>query len=146
MTKEQKWELRYISKKDGKEHNCYPNSEEKKNEQLKICKERGIKVIHCKKLYPFSTMKNQHNFELINNICHNTMYNMEAGEIEWNEAEFNRLADLQEKAERFFLLPLPVAWLPWEDWKDAKELASMAVIHRQNACIEAGRPDLVAYC
>lgn len=146
MKKEQKWELRYISKKDGKEYNCYSNSEEKKNEQLRICKERGIKVIHCKKLYPFSTMKNQHNFELINNICHNTMYDMEAGEIEWNKAEYDRLADLQEKAERFFLLPLPVAWLPWEDWKDAKELASMAVIHRQNACIEAGRPDLVTYC
>ena len=38
MKREQRWELRYVSIKDGKEKNCYPRSEEKKNEQLAICR------------------------------------------------------------------------------------------------------------
>ena len=144
--REEKWELRYISKKDGKEKNCYPRSKANKDEQLRICKEHGSRVIHCKKLYLFSTIKNQHNFELINNICYNTMWDMDHNEIEYNEAEYDRLEAMKEKAERFFCLPLPVAWLPYEDWKDANELANMAIMHRQDACIAAGRPELVALC
>lgn len=144
--REERWELRYISQKDGKEKNCYPRSKEKKDEQLHICKDRGIRVIHCKKLYPFSTIKNQHNFELVNNICYNTMWDMNHGEIDYNAAEYDRLEAMREKAERFFCLPLPVAWLPYEDWKDANELANMAIMHRQDACIAAGRPELVALC
>lgn len=144
--KEDRFEIRYVSKKDGKIKNCYPKSKAGKDEQLRIAKERGIKIIHCKKLYPFNTYKNQHNFELIRNICFNTRYDMDSGEIPMDKAEYDRLGGLEEKADRFFLLPLPVAWLPWEDWKDAKELSEMAVMHRQDACIANGRPDLVTYC
>lgn len=146
MIREQRWELRYVSIKDGKEKNCYPRSEEKKNEQLAICREKGIKIIHCKKLYPFSTMKNQHNFDLIHSICFCAMHDMLHGEAEWNEAEYDRLEAMDEKAQKFFGLPLPVAWLPYEDWRDAKELANMAIMHRQDACIANGRPELVALC
>lgn len=144
--KEDRWELRYISLKDGTVKNCYPRSKDKKDEQLRVCKEKGIRVIHCKKLYPFSTMKNQHNFELIRNICFCELDDMEKGEKPWDEEEYDRLTDLQDKADRFFELELPVAWLPYEDWKDANELANMAIMHRQDACIAAGRPDLVAGC
>lgn len=146
MNRENRYELRYVSPVNGNVTACYPRSEEKKNENIEFCKERGIKVISCKKLYPFSTEKNQHNFEPINNICFNRMHDMESGEIEWDEAEYDRLSEMREKAERFFGLTLPVAWLTWEDWKEAKELASMAVLHRQEACIANGRPDLVTYC
>jgi len=144
--KEERFEITYISIKDGQTKKCYPRSKEKKDEQLKHCKEKGIKVLSCKKLYPFSTMKNQHNFQLINDICFNRMHDMEMGEIEYNEAEYDRLWDMKEKAEKYFCLELPVAWLPYEDLKEAKELSQMAILHRQNACIEAGRPELVAYC
>lgn len=145
-TKEQRWALRYISLKDGTEKVCYPRSEEKKNEQLDLCKQKGITVLSCKKLYPFSTEKNQHNFELISNVCFNAMHDMMAGETEWDEAEYDRLAVMKEKAEEFFCLPLPLAWLPWEDLREAKELANLAILHRQAACIRNGRPDLVTYC
>lgn len=144
--KEERWALTYVSSKDGTTKVCYPRSKEKKEEQLAICKERGIKVLSCKKLYPFSTEKNQHNFELIRNICWNTMYDMQSGEIPYDEAEYDRLEATKEKADRFFGLPLPIAWLPYEEWSEAKELATAAIIHRQEACIRNGRPDLVQYC
>jgi hypothetical protein len=144
--KSQRWALRYISKRDGAERICYPQSEEKKNEQLAICKDRGITVLSCRKLYPFSTEKNQHNFDLIHNICMNRMDDMRTGEVAWNESEYDRLDALREKAEKYFLLPAPIAWLPYEELVEARELAAMAVLHRQEACIANGRPDLVAGC
>lgn len=145
-TREERYELRYISRFTGTEKICYPRSTEKKNEQLAICREKGIRVISCKKLYPFSTERNQHNFELIRNICFCARYDMDMADGPVDEAEYSRLLELEEKAERFFCLPLPVAWIPWEDWRDANELATMAIIHRQEACIANGRPDLVTYC
>ena len=121
-------------------------SKEKKDEILAEAKAKGIKVNKCVKLYPFSTEKNQHNFELIRNICFNRMHDMESGEIPWDGQEYDRLEELREKAGEYWCLPLPLAWLPYNELKEARELAQMAIIHRQNACIEAGRPDLIAYC
>lgn len=150
MNKEQRWELRYVSKLDGSVKNCYPRSEEKKNAQLAICKENGIKVIHCKKLYPFNTWKNQHNFMLIANICSNRMHDMDMGEIPYSEAEYDRLQARKEQADRLFCMAgdgnSEITWLYWEDWKAAKELTETAILHRQEACIASGRPDLVQYC
>ena len=146
MKKETRYELRYISKKDGTEKSCYPRSEAKKNEQLALCREHGVRVIFCKKLYPFNTEKNQHNFMLIANICSNRMHDMNMGEIEYNAAEYDRLEALKEKADRLFCAELPIAWLPWEEWTAAKELSTMAITHRQEACVAAGHPEWVAYC
>ena len=143
--KETRYEFRYVGK-DGTEKVCYPRSEEKKNENLRVCKERGLRVVSCKKLYPFSMERNQHNFELIRNICFCAMHDMDSGEKPYNAAEYARLEELNAKAERLWSLPLPIAWIPWETYREAKELAQMAILHRQNACIEAGRPDLVTYC
>ena len=146
FVREDRWELRYVSKKDGTVKNCYPRSKEKRDEQLAICKDRGIEVIHCKKLYPFNTEKNQHNFDLIHNLCMIDLYDIWNGEKKVTDDEYARIEELRDKSEKFFSLPLPVAWLPWEDWKDAKELAETAILHRQEACIANGRPDLVTYC
>ena len=143
--KETRFEMRYINGK-GEEKVCYPRSEEQRDANKQKCKELGYKVISCKKMYPFSTIKNQHNFELINNICFNTMHDMQSGEIPWDDAEYDRLEGMKKKAEEFFCLPLPIAWLTWDDWKEAKELSEMAILHRQDACIANGRPDLVTYC
>lgn len=148
MKKEQKWEMRYeVPTADGwKEKVCYPKSEEQREKNFQTIKRAGYKLISCKKLYPFNTYKNQHNFELINNLCYNEMHDMELGEKPFDKYRFDELWDMQEKAEKFFCLPLPMAWLPWEDWKEAKRLSEMAIMHRQDACIENGRYDLVTYC
>lgn len=136
MKREERFELVYIGK-DGTERRCYPRSVAKKEENLRVCKEQGIKVISCKKLYPFNMMKNQHNFALIANIAYNTMWDMEHEERPWNTDEYNRLAETREKAERFFTMPLPIAWVPWEDYKEMKELAIAAECHRDAACARA---------
>ena len=73
-------------------------------------------------------------------------HDMDLGEVEYDSAEYEQLEDLKEKANKYFCLPFPVAWIPYEEWKEAKELSEMAIIHRQNACIENGRYDLVTYC
>ena len=51
FTKEARYEFRYV-RTDGSEKVCYPRSEEKKNENLRVCKERGYRVLSVKKLYP----------------------------------------------------------------------------------------------
>ena len=145
MNKEQRWALKYEGR-DGQVKVCYPRSEAKKDEQLRVCREHGIRVISCRKLYPFSTMKNQHNFDLIHTLVMIDLYDIWSGDKKVSDAEYSRLEDLRDKSERFFSLELPVAWLEWEDWKEAHELSQMAILHRQEACIANGRPDLVTYC
>ena len=144
--KEERYELRYISKKDGKEKSCYPKSKEKRDEQMAIAKEQGITVIYCKKLYPFSTNKNQHNFELVKNKCFNLMYDMTEGDTPYDEAEYDRLDALAKKAMGYSCYPLPVAWVPWEEHEEMKEISMLARNWRADTCIEHGRPDLVQYC
>ena len=145
MMKEQRWEFRYsVPTAEGSwnEKVYYPKSEETRAKAFDKCKELGYKVISCKKLYPFNVMKNQHNFDLIANVCYNRLHD----DVDLSTKEFERLEHLREKAEEFFCLFGPIAWLPWEDWKEAKEIAMMAVTHREQACIANGRLDLLQYC
>ena len=147
--KEQRWEMRYevpTSEGNWSEKVVRPRSEEVKDQNLKKIKKLGYRLVSCKKLYPFSTEKNQHNFMLVANICYNTMSDMQTGEIPFDKAEYLRLDDLKEKADKYFCYPLPVAWVTWEDLKEMKELAAMAVNHRMDACERAGRYDLLKYC
>lgn len=143
--KEQKWQFVYINGV-GEEKVVFPKSKEQVDLNRRICKERGLKVVSVKKLYPFSTAKNQHNFELINNICYNAMWDMDHDEAPYNAEEYERLGNLRERAERYFLKPLPIAWVTWEEHQDMAELANMAIMHRQDACIANGRPELVPHC
>ena len=146
--REQRWKFTYaFINKDGDRvvKSCYPRSEEKKSENIKKCKEQGMEIVSITKLYPFSTMKNQHNFDLIHNIVMNELYEYYDGK-KLTEEEVERLEWLRDKSEKYFSLELPVAWLPWEEWKEAHELSQMAILHRQEACIANGRPDLVTYC
>jgi hypothetical protein len=76
----------------------------------------------------------------------NEIYDIWNGDKKVSDEEYDKLYEIKEKAEKFFCLPLPVAWLPWEEWKDAKEMVENAIFHRQEACIANGRPDLVTYC
>lgn len=131
---------------DGKVRKCYPRSKEKLEENKRVLKESGRKLYKVTKLYPFSTEKNQHNFELISNVAANIMRDMENGDVPYDEKEYDRLWNLREKAQKYFGLELPVAWIPYPMLAEAKELAATAIEHRTNACIEAGRLDLVKYC
>ena len=146
--KEEKWEFTYAVVKDGVEtiKKCYPKSKEQIEKNKQTCEEKGMRFIGCKKLYPFSSEKNQHNFELVRNVCFNTIRDMQNGDIEYDEAEIDRLYDLKEKADKYFELPLPVAWLPWEELKEAKDICTMAVEHRVAKCVEHGLYDYIQYC
>ena len=149
MKKEQRWEMRYMVTKDGEqvEKVCYPRSEEQRDANKQKCKELGYKVLSCKKLYPFSTNRNQHNFELISNVCFNRIHDIcVCGEKEAYKGELDRLQEMHEKAQKYFCYPLPVAWVTWEELCEMKELSASAILHRQEACIRAGRPELVALC
>lgn len=147
--REDRWEFRYsIPHDDGtcEDKTCYPKSKEQIEKNKDFCQSHGYEVISINKLYPFSTMKNQHNFDLIHTLVMIDLYEIWEGQKQVSDEEYQRLEHLRDLSERFFSLPLPVAWLTWDDWKKAHELAQQAIIHRQNACIENGRPDLVTYC
>jgi len=134
--KEERWEFRYNNGEQNKV--CYPRSKESIEDNRAYCREKGWKVLSVKKVYPFSTEKNQHNFELIHNVCFNRMHDMDMGEIPYNEQAYDRMYELRDKADKFRGLPLPVAWLTWEELKEAKEIVAMAHEHRYAANLAAG--------
>ena len=116
---------------------------------LRDCEYKGIDTkseVKVVKLYPLSMERNQHNFMLIANICSNMMHDMEMGEVEWDEKEYDRLSDLKAEADRYFCLDLPVAWVDGKTYGRCRELITMAVEHRVAKCIEAGHLNYVQYC
>ena len=132
MKREDHFEIVYINDR-GETCYCYPRSIEQRDRNVEYLNRRNMKIVRITKLYPFNTYKNQHNFDLINNICANTMYDMESGEIEWDDAEFERLEKTRRKAQEFFAMPLPIAWVPWPTYKAMKEMSAAAVCHRDEA-------------
>lgn len=129
MKREERYEFTYINA-NGEAKTKTVRSKEQLDKCLKTCEDMHFAVVRKCKLYPFSTMRNQHNFELISNICANTMYDMQHGLIEWDEAEYDRLAATRDKANEFFCYDLPVAWVPFDTLTEMKGLASAAICHR----------------
>lgn len=144
MGKTEKWQFKY--EKNGEVKICYPQSKEQIEKNRAVCKKNGYKVISVKKMYPFNTWKNQHNFELIHNIAMNKLYDIFMDNKKVSDEEIDRLEAMRDRSEYFFLQELPVAWLTWDEWQEANEMAASAIVHRQEACIANGRPDLVTYC
>ena len=142
--KEERFEMIYEAK--GERRSCYPRSLEQKDKNIEKCRELGYKVLSCKKLYPFNTAANQHNFMLVSNVAFNRIRDMENGEVQWNDAEIERLEDLKRKADECFEWPLPTAWRPWNEIQEAKQLVVLAVEHRVNANIAAGNTAWLQYC
>ena len=142
--REQRFRVEY--EKNGEKRVYIAKSEEYKNKAMETCERKGWKILKITKLYPFSTNKNQHNFELVKNRCFNIMHDMEVGNIPYNKEEYNRLAEIREKASDYFSLELPVAWLDWNTLKEVKEISQLAVEFRINTCIENNRLDLIRYC
>lgn len=146
MERECRFVIEYISPITGEITKCYPMSVDSKNKCLETNKRKGIETISVKRLYPFSTVKNQHNFDLIISMCYNMMCEMERGEREWDDDVYEALSEMRQDAQECFQLPLPVAWLPYEQLHKAKDLVMIATSRREAACIENGRLDLLKYC
>lgn len=132
MNREERYEFTYINR-EGKEKTEQVRGKIRLNKCYDICRDLGYKVIGHRKLYPFSMERHQHDFDHIHNICRNRMSDMENEEIPWNLDEYNRLYETAKKAEEFFCLPLPVAWVPWEQYKEMKELVAASEVHRDIA-------------
>lgn len=148
-TKEQRWGVRYTLKSAmgaDVEKAVMVRSKEKMDDIVARCKEAGYRVVEAGKLYPFSMAKNQHNFLLISNICFSRMHDMEIGAVPEDNEEYKRLQDLRHRAQKYMSYIDPVAWVTWNEYKDMKELSTMAVLKRQDMNIEAGRADFVPYC
>ena len=141
---EQKFEIKYETSEGVK--TIRVKNEEAKVRYLEILNDKGYKVIKTTKLYPFSTNKNQHNFMLVKNRCYNLMYDMDMGNIKYNEKEYNMMTELAAKADKFFSLELPVAWLDWNSIREANKIARMAIEWRIDSCINNNRLDLIQYC
>ena len=149
MKKQEKWRFEYAvpTSKDNDSIKCLIATSKEKVADLKDqCKKYGYRVVSIKKLYPFSTNRNQHNFELIKNRTFNLMYEMESGDAPWDDKEYDRLYELNQKAQQYCCYELPVAWVPWDEHQEMKELSMMAVNWRVDTCIKKGRPDLIQYC
>ena len=147
--REERWSFEYaVPTASGAEDIkvIYPRSKEKVDENRRKCQELGYRVVSVKKLYPFSTIKHQHDFDHINNICFNRMHDIEQGSPEEYEGEYDSLYESRTKAQEYFCWPLPVAWVPYEDLQKAKELVAWSVNHRIDTCIKNGRLDLIQYC
>lgn len=142
--RENRYELRYVSKRDGKEKKCYPIGAAAKDEQLNRCRERGIRVLSCRKMYPINMEKHAHDFELICNICRNAISDMEDGTTPWDGKEYDRLQHRAERAEYFYLsfgmFNSPISWFTGEEYAEAKEMYVSAQMHREDACRKAGIP------
>lgn len=143
--REEHWKFEYevCIKDEWVRKACYPTSKEGVERCKADCERKGFRFLKATKLYPFNMMKHNHNFFLIYNITANRMHDMEAGEIEWNEKEFDRLEKLHERASYFMGQMHEIEWLPYEEWAEANNLAQMAIDHRAEACIRNGRADLV---
>jgi hypothetical protein len=144
QNRELRYKINYVDA-DGKNKSIVVTGKDKAEKYATAYKEKGYKVTTTK-LYPFSTNKNQHNFMLVKNRCYNTMYDMDTGNIPYDKAEYNKLYELSQKADEFFGLPLPIAWLDWKTVREAKKIAQMAVDYRMETCIKNGRYDLLQYC
>ena len=132
MNREERYEFTYINS-EGKEKTEQARGKARLNRCLDTCRELGLPVVRTRKLYPFSTERHQHDFDHVHNICKNRMYDMEIEEIPWDSNEYKGLEETAKKAEEFFCLPLPVVWVPWEQYKEMKELVVASEVHRDIA-------------
>lgn len=129
--REERFELRYTVPTNGRteEKVIRVRGAEKLDELKAKCRRYGYKYT-AEKLYPFSMVKNQHNFDLIISISGNVMHDMETGAVPFDDAEYDRMADLREKANTFFGYELPIAWVPYAELKEMKALANLAELTR----------------
>ena len=136
MNRDERFEFTYINSM-GKKKTEQARSKERLNNCLQTCKDLGYEVVGWRKLYPFSTMKHQHNFFLIYNICFNAMNDMEAGDTPWDSDGYNKLVARRDKAGEYMSMPLPIVWVPYDVYRDMKEMATAAICHRDAACARA---------
>ncbi|MBP3653186.1 MAG: hypothetical protein J6J78_08990 [Clostridia bacterium] len=103
------------------------------------------------KKYPFSVRKHAHDIEFRINRVWLEMHDMESGEIEWDEATYDKLDKLHDD-----LLALRdsimyngdgyVAFLTGKEIGLAKETVAWASGTRANSLIKAGKTQYLQYC
>lgn len=138
----EKWGIWYsVPTADGewKEKYARCTSKDSLHKNLEAIKQRGFKLDKYRKLYPFNMEKNQHNFDLIHTMCMNELYDIWNGDKTVSDEEYNRLEEAKEKSEKFFCAELPIAWVPWDEYEQMREMATAAEIHRDAANARAGR-------
>ena len=141
---EQRYKIEYTY--NGINKTVIAKTTEEKERIHNICKKDGYNLNKTTKLYPFSTNKNQHNFMLVMNRCNNKMYDMDMGYIPYNKKEYDRLYELAQKAEKYYCLELPIAWVDGRTYGEANRIAHTAIEYRVNTCINNDRYDLLKYC
>ena len=128
---------------NGEQVERYIRGDERKDKVVEQAKQLGI-VHKVQKCYPINMERNQHNFELISNICANEQFDMIDGKVPYDEKQYDMLEQTRKDAERFFCaygqFNSEISWFIWDDRKRAKELMAWAENHRMNACEKAGIP------
>ena len=105
-------------------------------DRAKLMEDHGASEIRCVKCYPINMMEHQHDFEHISTLCRNEISDMEDGIAQWSSYRYEFLKKMAEKAEYFFGffgMDGYLAWFPYEEWKEAKEMISASEIHRDMA-------------
>lgn len=82
------------------------------------------------RIYPFSTCRNQRYFSDISVMCMMRMREMDGGKVPFDADEYARLKALRERANYFYGLELPTAWLTGPECGEAKGLVEMALRNR----------------
>lgn len=105
------------------------------------------------KMYPFSTQKHAHDIEFYRNRIKNVLYDMESGEIPMDKKRYDRLEAMLSgpledlwNAIYFNTTDGRISFLTGPQIALAKQIVLWAENARAEACIEAGRADLLQYC
>ena len=129
---ENRYELRYISNKDGKEKRFVCLGDKKKDESVKKCKDNGVKVVSVKKLYPVSE---RIEFGL-ESMYEHARYMMECEYADGNitDEEYDFWESIAEECGNL----MHSGWLPGKEYGRAKELTIEREWIRYNRCLAAG--------
>lgn len=141
MRKESRWEIRFISSRNGWKTTEIAYSDQEKDRMLRKLSESGEQVLRCRKLYPFSTMHYGHHFGMQYFRCSLRIDEIESGQPEKYSGEKEYLMGIAKRAQEFERLPFPVAWLPFDELRDAKQIVEMSIKCSKQACIDNGFPE-----
>ena len=129
---ESRYELRYISNKDGREKRFVCLGEQHRDTNVAKCKRNGIKVVAVNKLYPVSE-RTEFGLE---SMYEHAWYMVEC---EWTDGnitdeECDKWEAIADECEGM----MHRGWLPGKEYKRAKELTIEREWIRYNRCRAAG--------
>jgi len=87
------------------------------------------------KSYPFSVTKHQHDIEFRFNRVKNEMYDMEHGDIPWDDATYEKMNELSDQLEELMSYVYGsggIAWIPGHLYGLAQDTVAWADNARDN--------------